>query len=79
VALLDEEEKKRKRMKMIGIYMTIPFVLAVPPIVGWLIGTWLDKKLETSPYLMYVLLILGFAAGIREFYRIIKTYGQDEF
>jgi ATP synthase protein I len=72
----NEEENKRKTIRLIGIFVTIPFVLAVPPVIGWLIGTWLDKKFGTSHILMYVFLILGFIAGIREFYRIIKTYGD---
>ena len=61
---------------MIGIYMTIPFVLAVPPIISWAIGSWLDNKLGTSPLLVILFLILGFIAGGRAFYRIIKKYGE---
>lgn len=75
---MSEEEDNRKRMRVMGIYVTLPFVLAVPPIVGWLIGTWLDKWLKTNPYLMYLFIILGFVAGIREFYRIIKKYGNGD-
>lgn len=61
---------------MIGIYMTIPFILAIPPIISWAIGNWLDDKLGTSPFLVIIFLILGFIAGGREFYRIIKKYGN---
>ena len=74
--LSDKDEETRKRIKMIGIYMTIPFVLAVPPIISWAIGSWLDNKLGTSPFLVILFLILGFIAGGREFYRIIKKYGE---
>lgn len=73
---MHEEDEERKRLQLIGIYMTIPFVLAVPPIMGWWIGTWIDKKLETSPFFMFILIGLGIAAGIREFYRILKKYGN---
>jgi len=76
--LSNEEEKNRKKMRLIGVYAMIPFVLAVPPVIGWYIGHWLDKKLDTSPILMYVLLVLGFLAGVREFYHIVKKYGNDE-
>lgn len=57
--------------------MTIPFVLAVPPLVGWLIGSWLDDWLGWKPYLMFLFIFLGFVAGVREFYRIIKKYGSQ--
>lgn len=74
--MTDDEDEERKRARLIGVYITIPFVLAVPPIIGWAIGNWLDKKFDTSPFLMYSLIILGIVAGIREFYRIIKRFGN---
>lgn len=63
-------------MKQFAIYATIPFVLGVPPILGWFIGTWIDKWLHTGPFFMYVMIILGFIAAFREFYRIIKRFGD---
>lgn len=73
-----DEDINRRRIRLIGIFATIPFVLAVPPVIGWYIGSWLDKGLGTDPYMMYSLLILGFIAGVREFYRIIKKYGNED-
>ncbi len=58
--------------------LTIPFILAASPIIGWLIGDWLDKKLGTEPYLMYLFVVIGFAAGFRELFRIIKRFGNGE-
>lgn len=65
-------------MKQLGVYITIPFVLALPPIFGWFIGSWLDKKLDTDPYLMYLFILLGFVAGFREFYRILTRFGDGK-
>lgn len=70
------ENKESKSVRQIGVFMTIPFVLAIPPILGWFIGSWLDGKLGTAPYLMYVLLVLGFIAGFREVFRLIKRFGN---
>lgn len=70
-------DKKQPAFQQLGVFVTIPFVLAVPPIVGWFIGKWLDKKLDTTPYLMYVLLLLGFLAGAWECYRLVKEYGNE--
>lgn len=75
---MDDGERNRKRMKIIASYVTLPFVLGIPPIVGWYIGSWLDKHFETGPYGMYTFLALGMAGGAREFYRIITTYKDDE-
>lgn len=70
-------DENKNRLRQLGIFMTIPFVLAVPPILGWAIGSWLDKKLDSSPYLMYILVVLGFISGFRELYRIVRKYGDD--
>jgi len=70
------DEKKPDDLLKIGIFMTIPFVLAVPPMVGWVIGKWLDDYFGTGNKIMYVFLILGLIAGFRELFRIIKKYGN---
>ena len=75
---MDEEEANRKRMQMMATYITLPFVLGIPPIVGWYIGSWLDKYFDTAPYAMYALLVLGMAGGVREFYRIVTKYKNEE-
>ncbi len=72
------EKKPSSSLPQIGALVTIPFVLLVPTILGWWIGRWLDKKWGTAPYLMYLLLILGFVAGGIECYRLVKEFGNEE-
>ena len=72
----ESEEEEQKRMRQTGVYLTIPFALGIPPVLGWLIGKWLDDRLGTGPALMYVFIVLGFIAGFREVYRIIKRFGD---
>lgn len=74
----DPERGERKEAKLIGLVMTMPFALSLPPIVGWYLGTWIDKHWGTAPYAMWTLLVLGFVAGARECYRIIKKYADDD-
>lgn len=75
---MDEEERNRKRIQIIASYVSLPFVLAIPPIVGWYIGSWLDKYFGTAPYGMYILLVLGIIGGVRECYRIAAKYKDEE-
>lgn len=70
------ENEKQKRVRQIGAFVTIPFVLAVPPVFGWFIGSWLDEKFSTNNVFMFVFIVLGFIAGFRELYRIIKRFGD---
>ena len=77
MALSDDDDDKNNPVRQIGAFITIPFVLAVPPVIGWFIGSWLDKLFHLPPIFMYSLLILGFVAGFREVYRIVKRFGND--
>lgn len=70
----EEDNELRKQIRLISLCATIPFILAVPPVLGWLIGSWLDQYFVTKPYLMYCFIILGCVAGIREFIRILNQY-----
>lgn len=71
-----EDDGGKPNLSMIGAYITIPFVQAIPPIIGWFFGRWLDGVFDIAPYLMYTFMILGFIAGFREVYRIIKKFGN---
>jgi ATP synthase protein I len=66
---------------LVALALSIPFVMCIPPLVGWWIGGHLDARFETTPYLVYTGLLIGVIAGAREAYRIlkrIKTEFDDE-
>lgn len=71
--MADDPAEKQQAMA----YVMVPLVMAISPLVGWFIGSWLDEHLGTSPYLLYTFLVLGFIAGFREVYRLIKQFGDD--
>jgi F0F1-type ATP synthase assembly protein I len=48
----------------------LSFVLAI--VIGIAIGLWLDAKLGTRPWLFFVFLSLGFAAGVVNIYRATR-------
>ena len=67
---------KYSTYRQIGILTTIPILMAVGPILGYYIGDFLDKKLDTTPYLMIVFIIFGFVAAGKGVYDLIKRAGQ---
>jgi len=67
---------KYSTYRQIGILTTIPFLLAVGPILGYYIGEFLDRKLNTSPYLMIVFIFFGFVAAAKGVYNLIKKAEQ---
>jgi len=73
------DKDRYARVRQAGLLSTIPFLMAIPPIVGLLIGRYLDKKFNLQPVFTIVLLLLGFAAGVREVALVIrKANAQDE-
>jgi len=61
-----------------GLLATVPFLLAAPPIIGLLIGRFLDNRFNTTPILTIVFLALGFIAGAREVASVLRKASEDE-
>lgn len=72
----NNKEKLRlyRQLSLIGI---IPAIMAVGPLIGFFIGKWLDEKLGTEPYLMWVLILLGLIAAGKETYQVIKRVSNE--
>jgi ATP synthase protein I len=74
----EKDPKKVTGWRQIGLLSSIPFILALAPIVGFLVGKYLDQKFRTQPWLSIVLLGLGFVAGVRETIRIIQLSQRED-
>ena len=57
--------------------MTIPMALVAGPLVGFLIGNWIDGKWNLDPWGKTVFSILGFVASVRQVVRLIKTATEN--
>jgi ATP synthase protein I len=61
------DKDRYNRARQIGLLTSIPFLMGVPPVVGLLIGRYLDKKISSAyPVFTIIFMLLGFAAGVRE-------------
>jgi ATP synthase protein I len=70
-----DPKKDRERTSLIrqaAILSAIPGFLVVPPVVGVLVGRWLDQRFHTAPWLLLVFVILGFASGVRLIVRTLR-------
>jgi ATP synthase protein I len=72
-----KDDERYRWARQAGVLSTIPFLLAVPPIAGVLIGKWIDQRAGTTPAFTIVFVILGFVAGIREVANAIKKANPD--
>ncbi len=73
----DEDRWKNwgRSLRAEGVAISIPLVMIVFPLVGGLIGKYLADKLEL-PWILFVGLVLGLVAGIREAVSLIKRLNQ---
>lgn len=63
--------------KLLALALTLPFVIGIPPLVGFWLGSYLDDAFDTRPLFLYGFLVLGVLAAIREVYRIVKRIKDD--
>ena len=65
-------------LRTAGLLLAIPTLLIVSPLVGFFLGSWVDRRLRTSPWFTIIGLILGFAAAGRETYLIYRRSQEEE-
>jgi len=67
----------RKNSSKWIIYSTMGLELGLSVVVGFLLGSWLDKWLNTSPYLLLIFGVAGIIAGYRSIFRLVKRVQTD--
>jgi len=64
--------------RQIGLLTLIPIIMVVAPLLGYFLGSFLDEKLGTEPYLMIVFIVFGFVAAGKEVYELIRRSAKEE-
>ncbi len=62
-------------LRQLALALELPFILVLGVVIGGGFGYWLDAHLGTKPLLVFLLGLLGFAAGVRE---VIRRIPKDE-
>ncbi|GAB6075846.1 AtpZ/AtpI family protein [Desulfurobacterium crinifex] len=57
-------------------YMMVGVQFALSIIIGVVIGYYLDKWLNTFPWMTIFWLLIGFAAGLKNLYRELKKVAK---
>lgn len=71
--------KERARLaRQVGLLTSIPFVMLAGPVVGYLAGSWLDRRFGTAPVFLIILLIVGLVAAGRETYKLIRLASRED-
>lgn len=59
---------KDDNLRALAELANLAFVLVASTMVGFFLGHYLDKWLNTTPWLTVIMLILGVAAGFKAIY-----------
>ena len=65
-------------LRSAGLLLAIPTLLIVSPLAGFFLGAWLDRRLESGPWLSILGLALGFVAAGRETWLIYRRALAEE-
>lgn len=76
--MLKRKDDKSAGYRQIGFLTLIPVIMVVAPLLGYFLGSFLDEKLGTEPYLMIVFIVFGFVAAGKEVYELIKRSAKEE-
>ena len=66
------------QVKQLGVLTTIPIILLVGPLIGFVLGGWLDRKFQIYPWFTIIVVTLGFIASGREVFRLLKQVTRDD-
>jgi ATP synthase protein I len=64
-------------LKDLGTYGTVGLEFGLSVLVGLLMGQWLDRKFHTDPWLTFIGMGFGVAAGARTLWRASLKAQQD--
>ena len=71
-------EKDYRYIRQVGLLTTIPVMLLSGPLIGFLVGNYIDKRFGTAPWFMILFVCLGFVASIRQTIAIIKKASNNK-
>ncbi len=76
---LIKKDKDGETYRVMGLVGSFGFTAAGAVAGGYFIGSYLDKKLNTSPWLMLLFIMLGIIGSFIEFFRAVKTlFGENK-
>jgi len=70
-------KNKDEVYRILGMVGSFGFTTAGAIAGGYFLGNYLDKKLNTAPWLMLTFILLGIAGSFIEFFKLIKKLSRE--
>lgn len=71
---VDAASRRAELARGVGAYLMIPMMMGVGPVMGYLLGAWLERRYGHAPWLSFAGVVLGAVASVRQIIRILQTY-----
>lgn len=71
-------DSRRTLLAEFAPFLTLGMQLALPVVVFFFLGRWLDQKFETAPWLMIAGLAIGTIGGFIKFFRTVLSLGDSK-
>ena len=75
---IEARKKGKEIMFGLGIFGIVGFSIAIPTLMGILLGTYLDKRTDTSISFTITFLFLGLLVGCVNAWRWVKETGEGK-
>ena len=72
------QDSKKEIYRVLLNYSALGLEMGFSVVIGLMVGWYLDKWLDTYPYLTFVFMIFGMAAAFRAVYRAYKRLKKED-
>jgi F0F1-type ATP synthase assembly protein I len=74
----EDRDALYSQVKQLGILTVVPVILLVGPAIGFLLGSWIDRKFHIYPWVTIIGVALGFVAAAREIVRLLRQVLKED-
>lgn len=74
---VEEVSEKSRFLEGLELASNLGFTIAIPIVIGAVLGSFLDNKLNTSPKLTLSLIMLGLFISFYNIYKLTKKNGSN--
>jgi F0F1-type ATP synthase assembly protein I len=69
-----KDPETKKMWATVAASSAVGLEIAIAIVIGYFGGRYLDRKLETTPWLMWLGFTAGIGAGIKALLRVVREY-----
>ncbi len=74
----EPRQERARQLRQVAILTTIPVALLAGPLLGALIGNWLDKKFSTELIFTLIFVALGLGGAILQVISLIRQASKED-